>query len=352
MPVDPDNPDDIRKYPNSYKPQMLSKTISRDIFYLGYDGNKLQDDVHQEVLFKGEANLDLVTGNLVNLNEEGLIQDQEGKIMWIPSEYEFPATDPLNSDEFEIVGYGKKGTNADVDLKTGAVSSEVVTAKSSNRSIALTLKAKNEFFAKVTPPESVDELLSDTSKEDQASDKVITGHQTVRYLDEDDNELRPSMTTNEVTFTWNDENDQWDQETASYDDVVAPVVNGYVAKEKVISGAEVTPDSPDQTAIFNYQKVGRIVPTDSNGNLLAEGLPISYQNDENDPTQVLKSEPVPKISGWKAAQETVTPKIPTEDTFVIYTKEKIDEAEKEINGISLDDLKMIGLTGLKINNKD
>lgn len=352
MLVDPDNPDDIRKYPDSYKPQMLSKTISRDIFYLGYDGNKLQDDIHQEVLFKGEANLDLVTGNLVNLNEEGLIQDQEGKITWIPSEYEFPATDPINSDEFEIVGYGKKGTNADVDLKTGAVSSEVVTAKSSDRSIALTLKAKNDSFAKVTPPESVDELLSDTSKEDQIPDRIITGHQTVRYLDEDDNDLRPLMTTNEITFGWDDQNNQWDKETATYDEVVAPAINGYVAKEKVISGAAVTPDSPDQTIIFNYQKVGRIVPTDSNGNPLPKGLPVSYQNDENDPTQVLASEQVPEISGWKPAQETVTPKIPTEDTFVIYTKEKTDEPEKEINGISLDDLKMIGLTGLKINNKD
>lgn len=354
--IEPDNPDNLFRYPNLYEPQELSKTVSRDIFYIGTDGKELAHSIHQEVHFKGAANLDLVTGNFVNLAEDGTVKDQDGAITWTPEQFEFAATEPLNGEDFEVVGYGKKGSEANVDITNGVVSSEVVTANSANKTITLTLKSKSNIISfasasdeKKQDDQSIEKEISVNQETEPVEDTVVTGHQTVHQVSENGTDLQPVTATHEVTFVKNGSSDKWDKKEDRYDDIVAPVINGYVVKTKVAVGKQVTPEDPDQDIVLTYYPVGKIIPVDAEGKAIAKG--VQYQNDEKDPTKVLASQKAPGIVGWNPNQYSIMPLEATKDTKITYTKVP-NKPETDDIDISLDDLKMVGLAGLKINKNN
>lgn len=61
---------------------ITKKNTTRRIHYLDENNNQIAPSVNQTVTFLGTGFLDLVTGNLVNLNSNGRIQNQNGKLTW------------------------------------------------------------------------------------------------------------------------------------------------------------------------------------------------------------------------------------------------------------------------------
>ena len=138
-PVDPKNPDDPHKYPDNYTPETLKKTITRDVTYVYADGSQADTPVHQEVIFKGNGVLDLVTGNLVTVDKDGKITSQNGKITWEKESQDYQAVTGIAHTGYSISGIKQTNSTATVDSKTGAVGTESVTPTSQNSKIVITL---------------------------------------------------------------------------------------------------------------------------------------------------------------------------------------------------------------------
>ena len=138
-PVDPKNPDDPHKYPANYTPETLTKTITRTIEYHYVDGTKDPNPVKQSVTFKGNGVLDLVTGNLVTVDQDGKITSQNGKITWDKESKDYEAVKGIDHTGYSISGIKQINSTATVDSKTGAVGTESVTPTSPNIKIVIPL---------------------------------------------------------------------------------------------------------------------------------------------------------------------------------------------------------------------
>lgn len=75
-PVNPDTPTD------KYTKADLQKSVCRTINYVDSQSNKIADSIITTVVFNAKGIVDTVTGNLVNLNPDGSIKDQNGKLIW------------------------------------------------------------------------------------------------------------------------------------------------------------------------------------------------------------------------------------------------------------------------------
>lgn len=148
--------------------------------------------------------------------------------------------------------------------------------------------------------------------------------QTVHFVDKDGNKLasdnvqtvsgkqtgKQDQVTNKTT--WNEW--QFDQDVKA---VKVPVVKGYLASQKTVAPSKIVPGKDAEIAV-TYQKLGGFVPVDVNGKPIDGLSTISYENDPDDPTKILSNQKVPKIPGYQAAQDTITPSDPFEDTKTIY----------------------------------
>ena len=72
--------------------------------------------------------------------------------------------------------------------------------------------------------------------------------------------------------------------------------------------------------VYHYKRVGKIVPIDQDGELIPNAPTPRYHTDPNDPKKVLPDQPTPDIPGYEKTVERITPKAPTEDTYVRYIK--------------------------------
>ena len=118
----------------------------------------------------------------------------------------------------------------------------------------------------------------------------------------------------------------WKEKTHAYNSVDVPVVKGYFADKKQAGGETLTPEKPEVTDTVTYKHLGKIVPVDEKGNLIAGAQTSDYLNDLKDPTKALET-PVPELEGYVPTVKSVLPKDPGVDTKVVY-KEKITEVEK------------------------
>ncbi len=123
---------------------------------------------------------------------------------------------------------------------------------------------------------------------------------------------------------------EWTTTTKNYQDVQVPVINGYVASQKTVTGQPAV--QKNLTTTVTYQKLGQIVPVDQNGNPI--GNAQTYQNDPNDPTKVVPNEAVPTISGYTPSTSTVTPINPSVNTTITYNKNGSDTTNSGTNGNS------------------
>ncbi|MBC8743892.1 LPXTG cell wall anchor domain-containing protein [Lactobacillus sp. Marseille-P7033] len=140
-PVNPENPTD------KYTKNDLQKTSTRTINYVDANGNKLADSVTSTVVFSGSGYVDTVTGNLVNLNNDGSIKDQNGKLTWTysvdggnaqsGSSYTFAETAEKPTIQHDGVNYRFNNVNpGNYNAGNGAVSSyQVDNSKDNNLNV-------------------------------------------------------------------------------------------------------------------------------------------------------------------------------------------------------------------------
>ncbi|MDT9605101.1 mucin-binding protein [Lactobacillus johnsonii] len=141
-PVDPQHPGTpTPSNPNLSKTD-LEKTITRTVKYQYADGTKAHDDSVQTVNFKGQGIIDLVTGNLVNVDKDGNIVDQRGKITWDHDSQDFSNVDAINHDGYYVSNVSETNTSAQVT--DTAVAKETVTPSSQNSTIIITLTKNPE----------------------------------------------------------------------------------------------------------------------------------------------------------------------------------------------------------------
>lgn len=138
-PVDPNNPNTpTPSNPNLSKTD-LQKTITRTVEYKYDNGTQAHEPVKQELTFTGEGTIDLVTGNLVTVDNAGNITSQNGHITWNQDSQNFDSVPAVDHDGYYISGVNKNNSTANVDNQSGAVSSETVTPTSQNSNIVITL---------------------------------------------------------------------------------------------------------------------------------------------------------------------------------------------------------------------
>ena len=138
-PVDPDHPDTPTPSNPNLSKEDLQKTITRTIEYKYADGTQAHELVKQELTFTGKGTIDLVTGNLVTVDEDGNITSQNGKITWNHESQEFEAVPAIDHDGYYISSINQSNSTASVDGQTGAVGTETVTPNSQNGNIVITL---------------------------------------------------------------------------------------------------------------------------------------------------------------------------------------------------------------------
>lgn len=125
------------------------------------------------------------------------------------------------------------------------------------------------------------------------------------------------LTVDQVTGKIKNPDQSWTSDRQTYNDVAAPVVKGYYADQQNIKGEEAVNWDINQRVI--YRPVGKIIPMGPNGRPLTTGVP--YINDPADPTKVQANERVPKIAGYKADRQRVTPASAGADTVVKYQRD-------------------------------
>ncbi|WP_168184604.1 mucin-binding protein, partial [Lactobacillus xujianguonis] len=296
-PNDPNNPHTI---PDNFIPQTLTKTVIRDVTYVYEDGSQAEAAVHQIFTFNGNGVVDLVTGQLVTL-ENGKITGA-GKITWNADNHDFEATKAIDTTQYNIVKVSENNTSANVDMSNGVVASETITPNSQNSSVVITL-AKKEA---PTP-----------------DDITVVGKQVVHYVDEQGNKLRDDNTNDTFVFTKPGKTGQWNETSHKYANANAVVIDGYVSDQKTYEGKTATPEDANKEITIVYHKIGKIIPVDPSGNPIPDAPAPGYHNDPNDPSKVTPNEPTPNVPGWTTDVPNVTPEVPTKDTEVPYTKNEV-----------------------------
>ncbi|MBD5430262.1 YSIRK-type signal peptide-containing protein, partial [Lactobacillus sp.] len=183
-----------------------------------------------------------------------------------------------------------------------------------------------------TPSVTPDDPTKDTPVTyTKADDTKVTGTQTVHYVDDQGNVLRPDEVNDSFVFTQDADTKQWNETSHKYNDATAPVITGYVTKEKTVTGQTATPDDPNKEITIVYSKIGKIVPVDKDTDKPIPNSPTpSYSNDPEDPTKVVPNEPVPNVPDYRPVDPTpITPEDPTKDTEVPYVKDSTPEAQDQ-----------------------
>ncbi|WLR79005.1 mucin-binding protein [Limosilactobacillus reuteri] len=136
----PNDPEHPHKIPANFVPQTLTNTVMRDVTYVYEDGSQAEAPVHQTFTFTGNGVVDLVTGQLVTV-ENGKITGA-GHITWNAENHDFDATKAIDTTQYNIVKVSENNTTANVDMNNGVVAGETITPTSQNSSVVITLAKK------------------------------------------------------------------------------------------------------------------------------------------------------------------------------------------------------------------
>ncbi|RMX28124.1 mucin-binding protein [Limosilactobacillus reuteri] len=136
----PNDPEHPHKIPANFVPQTLTNTVTRDVTYVYEDGSQAEAPVHQTFTFTGNGVVDLVTGQLVTV-ENGKITGA-GHITWNAENHDFDATKAIDTTQYNIVKVSENNTTAKVDMNNGVVAGETITPTSQNSSVVITLAKK------------------------------------------------------------------------------------------------------------------------------------------------------------------------------------------------------------------
>ena len=177
---------------------------------------------------------------------------------------------------------------------------------------------------------------------------------TISYVDENDHKVTSDV-TDKVTFTRElqvnvvtreivNSNVAWTSNDTTFDEVVSPVVQGYILKDanqKVVAETKgLTEISKDETIKVVYVKLGSWIPKVPEG--ATPVPPITYPNDPTDPTKPGTDKPrVPHVPGFipvdpegqplkpvdpqdpsKGYEVPPVPTDPSKDTPIYYVTDK------------------------------
>ena len=159
---------------------------------------------------------------------------------------------------------------------------------------------------------------------------------TVHFVDSNGNKLRDddiqtstwtrTLIVDKVTGEVLNPSEPWKSDIDDYATVKVPVIEGYYADRATVPGE--TAQQRDLETTVTYNKIGKIVPVDPNGNPIPNVPTPQYRNDPNDPTKVIVTD-TPDIPGMIPETRSVTPGKPGVDTPVVYHKVETPEQKPE-----------------------
>ena len=164
----------------------------------------------------------------------------------------------------------------------------------------------------------------------QENAKTVPSTQTVKIVDDQGKELRPSIVDSFTFSRTPDVTDaegkttagQWNATEYTYGTVDAPVIPGYVAEKGRAGGKKATTDNPNVVDQIVYHKVSTIIPVTPDHKPIPNAPQPEYPNDPQDPTNVKPNEPIPNVPGYTPVDPSpITPQDPTKPTYVTYTKD-------------------------------
>ncbi|MBB1069807.1 LPXTG cell wall anchor domain-containing protein [Limosilactobacillus sp. RRLNB_1_1] len=331
QPVTPTTPptDVPKNTPKEAQPDQLTKEVNLTVNYVNADGTAFTGTVpanaKQTATFTGTAYVDKITGKLVNAKQEDgkwVINTDDTatpEITWTSDKTAFEGVTSPAEANYHVSNVSSHKDGDNVAAITG------LTKDSGNIDVTVTY-AKNGTTV--------------------INGKKVTPTQTVKFVDGEGNELKPSIKETGADFVYSgDTRDEvtgqitktgsWDSTSHIFGTQDVPVIPGYVAVSGytnqngkfVAGGLTATLDDPDVVATVVYQKVGNIVPQLPDGTPVpnpdkpGENVPNKpYTNDPTNPTDVNPKEPVPNIPGYRPEVPTVTPEVPTKDTPVVYNQ--------------------------------
>lgn len=109
---------------------------------------------------------------------------------------------------------------------------------------------------------------------------------------------------------------EWQPAKDKFEDVITPVIKNFHASQYSVKGKLVSTDNFENIVI--YEKNGRIIPVDENGDEILNVPRFYFETDPGDATKVLANESVPEIDGYVPCQHSVTPVNPSQSINVFY----------------------------------
>ncbi|WP_311318380.1 mucin-binding protein, partial [Lactobacillus acidophilus] len=400
QPVTPDTPtpDVPKNTPAEAQPDQLTKKVNLTVNYVNSDGSTFTATVpanaKQTVTFTGTAYVDKVTGQLVNATQQNgqWVIDENNtatpQITWTSDKTSFDKVVSPVEQNYHLISISDHQDGNDVAAITD------LTKDSGDITITVTYAPNGKIIpvdpsgnpipdaptpqyptdptdpSKVTPNEPVPNVPgytpsvptvtpTDPGKDTPVpytkpapEDQTVDSKQTVHYIDGDTNTaLREDSTNGTFTFVKSGQTGQWNTDSHKFENVDAPVINGYVAERRTYEGQTSTPTDPNKEITIIYHKVGKIIPVDPSGNPIPDAPTPSYTNDPNDPTKVTPNEPTPNVPGWTTDVPNVTPEVPTKDTNVPYTKPTPTPEDQTVTVKYFDDTVGEGKQDLSSYNK-
>ncbi|MRG84340.1 mucin-binding protein [Limosilactobacillus reuteri] len=400
QPVTPDTPtpDVPKNTPAEAQPDKLTKKVNLTVNYVNADGTTFTGTVpvnaKQTATFTGTAYVDKITGQLVNAKQEDgkwiidTANTATPQITWASDKTSFDKVVSPVEQNYHLISVSDHQDGNDVAAITG------LTKDSGNITVTVTYAPNGKIIpvdpsgnpipdaptpqyptnptdpSKVTPNEPVPNVPgytpsvptvtpTDPGKDTPVpytkpapEDQTVDSKQTVHYIDGDTNTaLREDSTNGTFTFVKSGQTGQWNADSHKFENVDAPVINGYVAERRTYEGQTSTPTDPNKEITIIYHKVGKIIPVDPSGNPIPDAPTPSYTNDPTDPTKVTPNEPTPNVPGWTTDVPNVTPEVPTKDTNVPYTKPTPTPEDQTVTVKYFDDTMGEGKQDLSSYNK-
>lgn len=210
---------------------ILKKTITRTINYLDGEGKSVALAHPDNFKFTASGTVDKVTGKLVSVDKQGNITGA-GQLTWNAENHKFDSVDSPKVAGMHV-------TNVTPDNQKDGRNVKAVTVTKDSSDIVV-----NVYYA------------PNGTKQENA--KTVPSTQTVKIVDDQGKELRPSIVD---SFTFSRTPDVTDAEgkttkgqwntTEPYRTVDAPVIPGYVAEKPSAGGKNVTIDNPNAVDQIN-----------------------------------------------------------------------------------------------------
>lgn len=342
----------------------VSKTqeSTRHITYVNRQGKEVALPKDQKITFTGTATIDNSTGNIVKVDETGVItQVGDGKVDNI-NNYDWTwktndgasgkgdsaeindVTSPTIKD-MHVVNVStdatKDGKNVDrTTLKRGNSYNVVVTYDDDtevvNEKKDVTRKIHYTGAGEATPkdPDPEEVHFTATGIRDKRTGEFVKLDEDHHIVLDKDGKVVPG------TLTWVGPDGK--EDTGSWTGKTSPVVDGYHIKgvdRDSKNGVDVDPvddldhKKDDYTVTVTYEPNGHIIPVYPNGKQIPKVDHPQYPTDPNNKKGVKPNTSVPNVPGYTLTHNpaqgttkdgkknplTVTPKTPAGDTDVVYT---------------------------------